>query len=108
MHHIPNDHYSLCLQTTEDSKQEKQDKKNDQPPQAKKPKVKTKTVELPVEGKLHWQLSTDVLNMFVENEVMLLDSAGMSACCQDNDNIKISWYDNSSVTSPWYNIAMLS
>lgn len=62
---------TLCnLQTTEDSKQEKQDKKNDQPPQAKKPKVKTKTVELPVEGKLHWQLSTDVLNMFVENEVM--------------------------------------
>lgn len=71
MHHIPSDHYSLCLQTTEESKQEKQDKKNDQPPQAKKPKVKTKTVELPVEGKLHWQLSTDVLNMFVENEVML-------------------------------------
>uniref|UniRef100_A0A8C4EJX3 Heat shock protein 4a n=1 Tax=Dicentrarchus labrax TaxID=13489 RepID=A0A8C4EJX3_DICLA len=43
-------------------------KKNDQPPQAKKPKVKTKTVELPIENNLHWQLSTDVLNMCVENE----------------------------------------
>uniref|UniRef100_A0A8C4EJV5 Heat shock protein 4a n=1 Tax=Dicentrarchus labrax TaxID=13489 RepID=A0A8C4EJV5_DICLA len=51
--------------TTDDAKQEK---KNDQPPQAKKPKVKTKTVELPIENNLHWQLSTDVLNMCVENE----------------------------------------
>lgn len=51
--------------TAEDAKQEK---KNDQPPQAKKPKVKTKTVDLPIENSLHWQLSTDVLNMFVENE----------------------------------------
>lgn len=58
----------LYFQTTEEGKQEK---KNDQPPQAKKPKVKTKTVELPVQNNLHWQLSTDVLNMFVENEVML-------------------------------------
>ncbi|XP_026228454.1 heat shock 70 kDa protein 4a isoform X2 [Anabas testudineus] len=46
----------------------KQEKKNDQPPQAKKPKVKTKTVELPIECNLHWQLSSEVLNMFVENE----------------------------------------
>lgn len=79
----------LCVsvspfQTAEDGKQEKvendkqeksgdgkQEKKNDQPPQAKKPKVKTKTVELPVQNNLHWQLPTDVLNMFVENEVML-------------------------------------
>uniref|UniRef100_A0A674MQ19 Heat shock protein 4a n=1 Tax=Takifugu rubripes TaxID=31033 RepID=A0A674MQ19_TAKRU len=58
---------------TENGKQEKsgdgkQEKKNDQPPQAKKPKVKTKTVELPVQNNLHWQLPTDVLNMFVENE----------------------------------------
>ncbi|XP_054611871.1 heat shock 70 kDa protein 4a [Dunckerocampus dactyliophorus] len=50
---------------TEDGKQEK---KNDQPPQAKKPKVKTKTVELPIESNLYWQLSSDVLNAFVENE----------------------------------------
>uniref|UniRef100_A0A3Q2ZHD5 Heat shock protein 4a n=1 Tax=Hippocampus comes TaxID=109280 RepID=A0A3Q2ZHD5_HIPCM len=44
----------------------KQEKKNE--PQAKKPKVKTKTVELPIETNLYWQLSTDVLNTFVENE----------------------------------------
>uniref|UniRef100_A0A4W6EUV4 Heat shock protein 4a n=1 Tax=Lates calcarifer TaxID=8187 RepID=A0A4W6EUV4_LATCA len=57
---------SLLFQTTtEDAKQEK---KNDQPPQAKKPKVKTKTVELPIENNLDWQLSSEVLNMFVENE----------------------------------------
>ncbi|KAM9331954.1 heat shock 70 kDa protein 4a isoform 3-T3 [Pholidichthys leucotaenia] len=45
-----------------------QEKKNNQPPQAKKPKVKTKTVELPVESNLHWQLSGKELNIFVENE----------------------------------------
>ncbi|XP_068571811.1 heat shock 70 kDa protein 4a [Cebidichthys violaceus] len=53
------------METTEDAKQAK---KNDQPPQAKKPKVKTKTVELPIENSLHGQLSDDVLNMSVENE----------------------------------------
>ncbi|XP_054481227.1 heat shock 70 kDa protein 4a [Anoplopoma fimbria] len=53
------------METTEDAKQAK---KNDQPPQAKKPKVKTKTVELPIENNLHGQLSDDVLNMCVENE----------------------------------------
>ncbi|KAM4620989.1 heat shock 70 kDa protein 4a isoform 1-T1 [Polymixia lowei] len=52
--------------STEDGKQ--QEKKSDQPPQAKKPKVKTKTVELPIENDLHWQLSSDMLNLFVENE----------------------------------------
>ena len=57
---------SLLYQTTEDDKQGK-----NQPPQAKKPKVKTKTVELPIENKLHWQLPNDVLNLCVENEVML-------------------------------------
>ncbi|KAM9846541.1 heat shock 70 kDa protein 4a isoform 2-T2 [Aulostomus maculatus] len=46
----------------------KQEKKSDQPPQAKKPKVKTKTVDLPIENNLQWQLSSEVLNMFVENE----------------------------------------
>ncbi|XP_034033927.1 heat shock 70 kDa protein 4a [Thalassophryne amazonica] len=51
--------------STEDAKQEK---KNDQGPQAKKPKVKTKTVDLPIESNLHWQLSRQVLNGFVENE----------------------------------------
>ncbi|XP_034405348.1 heat shock 70 kDa protein 4a [Cyclopterus lumpus] len=53
------------METTEDAKQAK---KNDQPPQAKKPKVKTKTVELPIENHLHGQLSDDILNMSVENE----------------------------------------
>uniref|UniRef100_A0AAX7THA3 Heat shock protein 4a n=1 Tax=Astatotilapia calliptera TaxID=8154 RepID=A0AAX7THA3_ASTCA len=58
---------SLLLQTTtEDAKQ--QEKKNDQPPQAKKPKVKTKTLELPIESSLDWQLSGEELNLFVENE----------------------------------------
>uniref|UniRef100_A0A671TU39 Heat shock protein 4a n=1 Tax=Sparus aurata TaxID=8175 RepID=A0A671TU39_SPAAU len=46
----------------------KQEKKTDQPPQAKKPKVKTKTVDLPIQNRLQWQLSTDVLNTCVENE----------------------------------------
>ncbi|KAL3970792.1 putative protein kinase C eta type [Sarotherodon galilaeus] len=50
----------------EDAKQ--QEKKNDQPPQAKKPKVKTKTLELPIESSLDWQLSREELNLFVENE----------------------------------------
>uniref|UniRef100_A0A672GFK0 Heat shock 70 kDa protein 4-like n=1 Tax=Salarias fasciatus TaxID=181472 RepID=A0A672GFK0_SALFA len=60
---------SIHSTSTEDAKQEK---KNDQPPQAKKPKVKTKTVELPVENKLHWQLSSEELNMFVENEGQMI------------------------------------
>uniref|UniRef100_A0A8C9W0L3 Heat shock protein 4b n=1 Tax=Scleropages formosus TaxID=113540 RepID=A0A8C9W0L3_SCLFO len=51
--------------STEDGKQEK---KTDQPPQAKKPKVKTKTVDLPIENSLQWQLANDMLNLFVENE----------------------------------------
>uniref|UniRef100_A0A8C1YY60 Heat shock protein 4a n=1 Tax=Cyprinus carpio TaxID=7962 RepID=A0A8C1YY60_CYPCA len=42
------------------------DKKNE--PQAKKAKVKTKTVDLPIENSLHWQLATEALNLFVENE----------------------------------------
>ncbi|XP_030649355.1 heat shock 70 kDa protein 4a isoform X2 [Chanos chanos] len=46
----------------------KQEKKNDQPPQAKKAKVKTKTIDLPIENSLHWQLANDMLNLFVENE----------------------------------------
>ncbi|KAK5615639.1 Heat shock 70 kDa protein 4 [Crenichthys baileyi] len=46
----------------------KEEKKNDQPPQAKKAKVKTKTVDLPIEGKLQWQLPAEELHTFVENE----------------------------------------
>ncbi|KAM9451011.1 heat shock 70 kDa protein 4a [Clarias gariepinus] len=51
-----------------ETEENKQEKKNDQPPQAKKAKVKTKTVELPIENSLHWQLANDMLNLFVENE----------------------------------------
>uniref|UniRef100_A0A673C072 Heat shock protein 4b n=1 Tax=Sphaeramia orbicularis TaxID=375764 RepID=A0A673C072_9TELE len=51
--------------TTEESKSEK---KSDQPPQAKKPKVKTKVLELPIENSPQWQLADDMLNLFVENE----------------------------------------
>uniref|UniRef100_A0A8C1RYW5 Heat shock 70 kDa protein 4-like n=1 Tax=Cyprinus carpio TaxID=7962 RepID=A0A8C1RYW5_CYPCA len=43
-----------------------EEKKNE--PQAKKAKVKTKTVDLPIENSLHWQLATEALNLFVENE----------------------------------------
>uniref|UniRef100_A0A673J8P5 Heat shock 70 kDa protein 4-like n=1 Tax=Sinocyclocheilus rhinocerous TaxID=307959 RepID=A0A673J8P5_9TELE len=52
--------------STEDNKQE--EKKNEQPPQAKKAKVKTKTVDLPIENSLNWQLAGEALNLFVENE----------------------------------------
>lgn len=41
----------------------------DQPPQAKKLKVKTKMLELPIENSPQWQLAVDMLNLFVENEV---------------------------------------
>ncbi|KAJ3588785.1 hypothetical protein NHX12_009639 [Muraenolepis orangiensis] len=51
--------------STEDAKPEK---KADQPSQAKKPKVKTKTVELPIVNKQEWQLSNETLNLFMENE----------------------------------------
>ncbi|KAJ3588031.1 hypothetical protein NHX12_011625 [Muraenolepis orangiensis] len=44
------------------------EKKSDQPPQAKKPKVKTKVLELPIENSPQWQLADDMLNLFVENE----------------------------------------
>ncbi|XP_043077133.1 heat shock 70 kDa protein 4a [Puntigrus tetrazona] len=53
------------METADDNKQE--EKKNE-PPQAKKAKVKTKTVDLPIENSLHWQLSSQTLNLFMENE----------------------------------------
>ncbi|XP_076862023.1 heat shock 70 kDa protein 4b isoform X1 [Brachyhypopomus gauderio] len=46
----------------------KQEKKSDQPPQAKKPKVKTKVLDLPIENNPQWQLAIEMLNLFVENE----------------------------------------
>lgn len=59
----------LFIQTSaEDGKQEK---KADQPPQAKKAKVKTKVLDLPIENNPQWQLAIEMLNLFVENEVRL-------------------------------------
>lgn len=45
------------------------EKKVDQPPEAKKPKIKVVNVELPVEANLVWQLGRDLLNMYIETEV---------------------------------------
>ncbi|XP_072486137.1 heat shock 70 kDa protein 4 [Notamacropus eugenii] len=44
------------------------DKKMDQPPQAKKAKVKTTTVDLPIENQLLWQIGREMLNLYIENE----------------------------------------
>lgn len=44
------------------------DKKTDQPPQAKKAKVKTSTVDLPIESQLLWQLDREMLGLYTENE----------------------------------------
>ncbi|XP_018421128.1 PREDICTED: heat shock 70 kDa protein 4 [Nanorana parkeri] len=44
------------------------DKKTDHPPQAKKAKVKTSTIELPIDHYPPWQIGRDMLNLFVENE----------------------------------------
>ncbi|XP_040835756.1 heat shock protein 105 kDa isoform X2 [Ochotona curzoniae] len=44
------------------------EKKVDQPPEAKKPKIKVVNVELPVEANLVWQLGKDLLNMYIETE----------------------------------------
>ena len=59
--------YCLTFQTTPE--ENKGEKKTDQPPQAKKPKVKTKVLDLPIENSPQWQLAEDMLNLFVENEV---------------------------------------
>lgn len=53
---------------TSPAEEGKQEKKSDQPPQAKKPKVKTKIHELPIENSPQWQLANEMLNLFVENE----------------------------------------
>ncbi|XP_061484442.1 heat shock protein 105 kDa [Rhineura floridana] len=51
----------------QDAKKGKE-KKNDQPPEAKKPKIKVKNVELPIEANFVWQLGRDLLNMYIETE----------------------------------------
>uniref|UniRef100_A0A7M4EM44 Heat shock 70 kDa protein 4 n=1 Tax=Crocodylus porosus TaxID=8502 RepID=A0A7M4EM44_CROPO len=52
----------------ETSQADSKDKKVDQPPQAKKAKVKTTTVDLPIENQLVWQIGKDMLNLYIENE----------------------------------------
>uniref|UniRef100_A0A673XZ76 Heat shock protein 4b n=1 Tax=Salmo trutta TaxID=8032 RepID=A0A673XZ76_SALTR len=52
----------------EEKTESKTEKKSDQPPQVKKPKVKTKVLELPIENSPQWELAIDMLNLFVENE----------------------------------------
>ncbi|XP_056430906.1 heat shock 70 kDa protein 4 isoform X2 [Hyla sarda] len=52
----------------ETSQTSPKEKKNDQPPQAKKPKVKTSTIDLPIEHYPPWQIGRDSLNLFIENE----------------------------------------
>ncbi|XP_075448268.1 heat shock protein 105 kDa isoform X2 [Ascaphus truei] len=49
--------------------------KSDHAPEAKKPKIKVKNIELPIESNLVWQLGKDLLNMYIENEgkMMLQD-----------------------------------
>ncbi|XP_018410985.1 PREDICTED: heat shock protein 105 kDa isoform X1 [Nanorana parkeri] len=44
------------------------EKKSDKPPEAKKPKIKVKNVEVPIETNFVWQLGKDLLNMYIENE----------------------------------------
>lgn len=69
-HHITNNGSLHGLGFVQTSAEEgKQEKKSDQPPQAKKPKVKTKVLELPIENNPQWQLANDMLNLFVESEV---------------------------------------
>uniref|UniRef100_A0A665WEA5 Heat shock 70 kDa protein 4-like n=1 Tax=Echeneis naucrates TaxID=173247 RepID=A0A665WEA5_ECHNA len=63
LHSVDNEH-----QITIFASEGKSEKKSDQPPQAKKPKVKTKVLELPIENSPQWQLADDMLNLFVENE----------------------------------------
>ncbi|XP_048197514.1 heat shock protein 105 kDa isoform X2 [Perognathus longimembris pacificus] len=52
----------------ENSDTDANEKKVDQPPEAKKPKIKVVNVELPVEANLVWQLGKDLLNMYIETE----------------------------------------
>ncbi|XP_053069995.1 heat shock protein 105 kDa isoform X2 [Acinonyx jubatus] len=52
----------------ENSDTEVNEKKVDQPPEAKKPKIKVVNVELPIEANLVWQLGKDLLNMYIETE----------------------------------------
>uniref|UniRef100_A0A2K6BKS5 Heat shock 70 kDa protein 4 n=1 Tax=Macaca nemestrina TaxID=9545 RepID=A0A2K6BKS5_MACNE len=59
------------------------DKKMDQPPQAKKAKVKTSTVDLPIENQLLWQIDREMLNLYIENEV---DRNSFTLKLEDTEN----------------------
>ncbi|XP_004604597.2 heat shock protein 105 kDa isoform X2 [Sorex araneus] len=52
----------------ENSDSDVNEKKVDQPPEAKKAKIKVVNVELPIEANLVWQLGKDLLNMYIETE----------------------------------------
>uniref|UniRef100_A0A8C8K5L2 Heat shock protein 4a n=1 Tax=Oncorhynchus tshawytscha TaxID=74940 RepID=A0A8C8K5L2_ONCTS len=67
----------LCFGATSEDGKEK-----NQASSAKKPKVKTKTVELPIENSLRWQLTNDTVNLFVENE----DRDTFSLRLEDTEN----------------------
>ncbi|XP_040827552.1 heat shock 70 kDa protein 4 isoform X2 [Ochotona curzoniae] len=62
------------METDQNAKEEEtslagsKDKKMDQPPQAKKAKVKTSTVDLPIENQLLWHIDREMLNLYIENE----------------------------------------
>ncbi|XP_053941805.1 heat shock protein 105 kDa isoform X2 [Cuculus canorus] len=66
----------VCVETEVESQDQRpienssdtNEKKGDQPPEAKKPKIKVKNVELPIEANLVWQLGKDLLNMYIETE----------------------------------------
>ncbi|XP_016409177.1 heat shock 70 kDa protein 4-like [Sinocyclocheilus rhinocerous] len=76
----------------------KQEKKSDQPPQAKKPKVKTKVLELPIENNPQWQLANDMLNLFMESEgkMIMQDKPKTPLACvfsQDRDALSLKLDD---------------
>uniref|UniRef100_A0A665WEG3 Heat shock 70 kDa protein 4-like n=1 Tax=Echeneis naucrates TaxID=173247 RepID=A0A665WEG3_ECHNA len=72
LHSVDNEHqitiFASVYRKKTTTQEGKSEKKSDQPPQAKKPKVKTKVLELPIENSPQWQLADDMLNLFVENE----------------------------------------
>ncbi|KAF6376281.1 heat shock protein family H (Hsp110) member 1 [Rhinolophus ferrumequinum] len=57
-----------CQRPPENPDSDANEKKVDQPPEAKKPKIKVVNVELPIEANLVWQLGKDLLNMYIETE----------------------------------------
>ncbi|KAG8128660.1 putative Heat shock 70 kDa protein [Naja naja] len=73
------------------------EKKTDQPPQAKKAKVKTTTVDLPIENHLVWQIGKDMLNLFIENEGKMIMQDKLEKERNDAKNA-VEEYDRNSFT----------